>query len=139
MKGHIALFLTGVGVAVAGAFVYDRYRAGDLDVSKTAEHVREVTRDLSQRAAEMKDQVQDKMQQVSSVASLGLVDLNEGSREDLRRLGIDDDAVLDRIVENRPYRNKMDLLSRMIVPEDVYETIKHGIEVRRRDEGVKVA
>jgi hypothetical protein len=65
-----------------------------------------------------------------SVPELGL-DLNVANREQLARLGLDGDSV-DRIIENRPYRSKLDLLSRFVVPDGVYREIKGRIFVDDR-------
>ena len=67
-----------------------------------------------------------------------LLDLNSASLEELLRLGIERE-VGDHIVENRPYRNKLDLLSRMVIPEQVYNTIKHHVGIARATEPVKLA
>ena len=67
-----------------------------------------------------------------------LTDLNTADADQLKKLGLDAVAA-DRIVENRPYRNKLELVSRMIIPEKVYGTIRHQIGVRDTAEGVKVA
>lgn len=139
MKGHFGSFLLGLGVAAAGAFIYDKYNSGKIDMGEVGDRVRELSRDMSRRAGEMKDEIQDKVREISSVAHMGMVDLNEGSREDLQRLGIEDSAILDRLIENRPYRNKMDLLARMVVPEDVYNQIKDHLDIHGSDEAVKVA
>lgn len=56
-------------------------------------------------------------------------DLNEAERGELERLGLDALAI-DRIVENRPYRNKLELVSRMIIPEALYGEIRHKIGIR---------
>jgi hypothetical protein len=32
-------------------------------------------------------------------------------------------------VDNRPYRNKLDLLSRMVIPQQAYSAIKHQVAV----------
>jgi LPXTG-motif cell wall-anchored protein len=66
------------------------------------------------------------------------VDLNSAGSEQLSQLGLDGDSVT-RIVENRPYRNKLELVSRIIVPEDVYGMIKDRIVVNGAGEPVKVA
>ncbi|MGH9523561.1 MAG: ComEA family DNA-binding protein [Terriglobales bacterium] len=135
MKGHVSVFLLGLGVAAAGAFAFDKYRSGELDTGELGQRAREMSDEIVSRAQELKS----KAQQVASVAETTMVHLNEASREDLQRLGIGDPDILDRIIEHRPYRNKMDLLARMIVPEDVYENIKHRVDVERPNEGVKVA
>lgn len=41
-------------------------------------------------------------------------------------LGLDQETA-DRIVEHRPYPSKIDLLGRMIIPEEVYVAIKDRI------------
>ena len=64
--------------------------------------------------------------------------LNSASPQDFRKLGLEAETV-DRIIENRPYRNKLDLISRLIVPEDVYTDIHNRIAVERPDEPVKIA
>ena len=66
-----------------------------------------------------------------------LVDLNTASVDDLLTLGLDRESC-DQIVENRPYRNKLDLLSRMVIPEQAYNTVKHHVGIARATEPVKV-
>jgi hypothetical protein len=63
------------------------------------------------------------------VADTDFTDLNDAGREELEKLGLDTLAV-DRIVENRPYRNKLELVSRMIIPENLYGEIRHRIGIR---------
>jgi hypothetical protein len=50
------------------------------------------------------------------LASENLLDLNTTSPSEFLRLGLDGETS-ERIVDNRPYRNKMDLLSRMSYPK----------------------
>jgi hypothetical protein len=66
-----------------------------------------------------------------------LLDLNSASLDDLLTIGLDRQAC-DQIMENRPYRNKLDLLSRMVIPELVYNTIKHHVGIARATEPVKI-
>jgi helix-hairpin-helix protein len=55
------------------------------------------------------------------------LNINKASQEELMRvLGLDSETA-ERIVEHRPYPSKLDLLGRMVVPEDVYVTIKDRI------------
>lgn len=68
-----------------------------------------------------------------------LVDINTATREQLMSLGIVESFTLERLMENRPYRNKLDLVSRMVIPEALYEQIKHDIVVRRAEEPIKIA
>lgn len=68
-----------------------------------------------------------------------LVDINTATREQLMSLGIVESLTLDRLIENRPYRNKLELLSRLLVSEDLYNQIKHDIVIRQAREAIKVA
>ena len=58
------------------------------------------------------------------------ININEASQQELMQsLGLDAD-VADRIVEHRPYPSKIDLLGRMVVPEEIYQSIKHRISYK---------
>lgn len=59
----------------------------------------------------------------SGTTSEHLLDLNTASHDDLVGLGLDG-QISDQIVENRPYRNKLELLSRMVIPEHAYNAIR---------------
>lgn len=68
------------------------------------------------------------------------VDLNSCSREELISVGLSTELA-DRVIENRPYRNRLDLMSRLVIPEDVYESVKNSIRVDdgAANEPIKVA
>jgi hypothetical protein len=72
------------------------------------------------------------------LAAENLLDLNTASHNDFLQLGLDSD-MSDRITENRPYRNKLDLLSRMVIPEPAYNIIRSRVGVAEATEPVKVA
>jgi hypothetical protein len=72
------------------------------------------------------------------LASENLLDLNTTSPSELLRLGLDGETC-ERIVDNRPYRNKLDLLSRMVIPEEAYNLIRNQVGVARATEPIKVA
>jgi DNA uptake protein ComE-like DNA-binding protein len=74
----------------------------------------------------------------AELASEHLLDLNTATPDDLLRLGVNRE-LSDRILDNRPYRNKLDLLSRMVIPEAAYESIKNQIGVAMATESVKIA
>ena len=58
------------------------------------------------------------------------ININEASQQELMQsLGLDAD-VAERIVEQRPYPSKIDLLGRMVVPEEIYNSIKHRISYK---------
>jgi hypothetical protein len=58
------------------------------------------------------------------------ININEASQQELMQaLGLDAD-IAERIVEQRPYPSKIDLLGRMVVPEEIYNSIKHRISYK---------
>jgi DNA uptake protein ComE-like DNA-binding protein len=69
------------------------------------------------------------------------LDLNQASVEELLRLPGLNRELVDRIMENRPYRNKLDLISRLVIAQENYEPIKHLVYVppEAAHEPVKVA
>jgi DNA uptake protein ComE-like DNA-binding protein len=72
------------------------------------------------------------------LASHHLLDLNTASHEELQRLGLNDEMT-DKIVDNRPYRNKLDLLSRMVIPEATYNGIRSLIGIAGATQSIKIA
>ena len=72
------------------------------------------------------------------LASENLLDLNTATQDDFVRLGLDRE-MSDQVLENRPYRNKLDLLSRMVIPEPAYNAIKDRVGVAGATESVKIA
>lgn len=55
------------------------------------------------------------------------MNINEASQQEMMRvLGLDSETA-ERIVEHRPYPSKLDLLGRMVVPEEIYLSIKDRI------------
>lgn len=61
----------------------------------------------------------------------GTLDLNSASQEELASLIGIDGVLAERIIENRPYTTKIDLVGRMVLPETLYKEIKHSITVRK--------
>jgi DNA uptake protein ComE-like DNA-binding protein len=58
------------------------------------------------------------------------ININQASPEELMQgLGIDAETA-ERIVEHRPYPSKIDLLGRMVLPEETYRTIKNRISYK---------
>ena len=59
----------------------------------------------------------------------GLLDLNSATLVELKALnGIDDESA-ERILENRPYLTKLDLIGRRVIPDATYTAIKQFITV----------
>jgi len=77
---------------------------------------------------------------IGSAVRLTRLDLNRAPIEDLSTLGIDRE-VAERIVENRPYRSKLELLERFIITKDDYDIIKPRISTDRKhaNDAVRVA
>lgn len=67
-----------------------------------------------------------------------LTDLNEADSAQLQDLGLDAHSV-ERLIENRPYRSKLELVSRMVLAEELYAEIKDKIAVSNAREPFKVA
>jgi hypothetical protein len=67
-----------------------------------------------------------------------LIDLNSASADQLTQLGLSAETQ-ERLIENRPYRTKLELVSRMVVSPDEYATIKDRVSVAEANESVKIA
>lgn len=84
------------------------------------------------------DQLRYQEHSAAELASDHLLDLNSATREDFVHLGLDEESS-DRIIDSRPYRNKLELLSRMVIPETTYQRIRGQIGIAGATEPVKVA
>lgn len=58
-------------------------------------------------------------------------DLNHCSREDLLRVPGLNEMLADRIIDNRPYRHRLDLVARMVIPSGIYQEIRDRVDVDR--------
>ena len=67
------------------------------------------------------------------------IDINTARREQLAALPGVSGELADRIMDNRPYRHKLELLSRLIVSEEVYNSIKRRLQVNGSNDAVKTA
>ncbi|MFL6438616.1 MAG: ComEA family DNA-binding protein [Terriglobales bacterium] len=59
----------------------------------------------------------------------GLLDLNSATLFELKELAGMAEDLAQRIVENRPYMTKIDLIGRRVIPDATYDIIKHSITV----------
>jgi hypothetical protein len=73
-----------------------------------------------------------------ALASHHLIDLNAATADRFSELGLSTDS-LERLLDNRPYRNKLELLSRMVLSKDEYALIKEKVGVADAGEPVKIA
>jgi|SRR5579884_376945 hypothetical protein len=67
-----------------------------------------------------------------------LLDLNDASESDLQRLGLSAES-LQRLIENRPYRSKLELVSRMVLTEAEFSGIRDKVAIAEGREPVKIA
>lgn len=72
------------------------------------------------------------------LASSHLIDLNDSTLDQLTKLNLTPEST-ERLIENRPYRSKLELISRMVVTESEYETIREKIGIAEGREPVKIA
>jgi hypothetical protein len=61
-----------------------------------------------------------------------LVDINSASEDELKELPGIGDALASRIIKNRPYKRKNELVEKKVIPEAVYEKIEHQIIAKQR-------
>jgi hypothetical protein len=120
MKTQVTALLSGFGLAVAGAFAVHNFAKREL--MKWG-----ATPDKERARTRSRGRVQ------------GEVEINTATREEFSALAIEDSAALDRMIENRPYRHKLDLVSRMVISRDLYNRIKNRIRIEAPDEALKIA
>ena len=137
MKKLFGLFGAGVFVALAATFLLSRNR--NVANERLEQHATDdVLPDAERIAEEMRDEfVPGKLN--TGQPSPELLDLNSCSIQDLLEIGGVEPDWAVRIVEARPYRNKMDLLSRMVVPIDIFNLISGRVSIAKPDEAVKIA
>lgn len=70
--------------------------------------------------------------------SAHLIDLNDANPADFAPLNLTPES-LERLIENRPYRSKLELVSRMVLTEPEYEAIRDQVAVAQGREPVKIA
>jgi competence protein ComEA len=80
----------------------------------------------AQTAASSSDQAKSSSA-ASSAKSSSKIDINSATKDELMTLSGIGDATAQKIVDNRPYRAKNELVTKKIVPKSTYEKIKDQI------------
>jgi hypothetical protein len=75
-----------------------------------------------------------------AAAGLKTLDLNNAPVEAFAAIGLDQ-TLAERIVENRPYRNKLELLERFVLDSTIYNLLKDrfSTDEAHAHDGVRVA
>jgi len=122
MRKHTGLILAGIGFASVAYLI-----------SRSAQRARRIPElDLTTADLDYQDVSYEE------VASKALIDLNVSDATELLNLGLEQ-ASVDRVIENRPYRSKLELVSRMVLSEAEYASIRDRVAVAEGRDPVKVA
>ncbi|MGA8429305.1 MAG: hypothetical protein WB729_05760 [Candidatus Sulfotelmatobacter sp.] len=121
MKRYTKAVVGGIGLGTILYYSWRRYHG--LRIRNF--HVRNEDLNYSNRSAQ-------------ELVSQHLIDLNAAAREQIAELGVSRES-LERLLENRPYRNKLELISRMVLSQDEYSAIKDRVSVAEAREPVKLA
>lgn len=138
MKKHIASFFSGLGVAVLIGLGFTAYRHRG-QIAQRGREIAERGRVRGRQVAERGRRMAQRGRQIAQrFTPQPDIDLNECPTEQLVGAGVDRETA-ERIVENRPYRSKLELIERVMLPNDVYALVKNRVWVSGANEPVKVA
>jgi hypothetical protein len=122
MRKDVGFILAGIGLGIAGYLLSRSSRA-----TRHGKDIHLTTADMDYPQISREE-----------VIAEHLIDLNLAPPAELIALGLDPES-LDRLVENRPYRSKLELVSRMVLPEVVYAGIRDRVAVSEGRDPIKVA
>jgi competence protein ComEA len=75
-----------------------------------------------------------KAEQPNATPATDKIDINSASKEELMSLKGVGDVYAEKIIENRPYRSKSDLLRKKIIPASTYSEIREQIIAHQTEE-----
>ena len=110
-EDRFPIALTLLGLLGAGLFAFAKYAQSTTRVQPPRRRARRQRPPMVRREGE-------------------LIDLNHCDIRQLTSLQGVDRELAARIFENRPYMTKIDLVSRLIVPEEVYVLFKEDVTAR---------
>ena len=122
MNKRTWIFLGGIGIGVSAL----------LWVRRIAQSRRLANLHLTTENLDYQDVPREEL------SSAHLIDLNDAEAAGLAALNLRPES-LERLIENRPYRSKLELVSRMVLTEAEYETIRDKVGIAEGREPVKIA
>lgn len=107
------------------------------DVKAAKAEAKGVKADATGKMDEVKAGADKKVKSAKSAAKQDLLDINSATDEQLKALPGIGDAYIAKIVTNRPYSNKRQLVTKNVLPEPVYESVKDKIIAKRPAKAAK--
>lgn len=108
-------------------------RAQEADVPRKAESKAKAAKPDRSKAAAAKAKARAKAKAESDAKA---IDINSATKDQLKTLPGITDAYADKIIAGRPYKSKAFLVTNSVIPEGIFQGIRHQIVARQA--GVKV-
>jgi DNA uptake protein ComE-like DNA-binding protein len=75
---------------------------------------------------------QAKAPATATQAKTDLIDLNSATKEQLETLPGIGDAYADKIIKNRPYKAKNELVTKKVIPQGTYDKIREKVIAKQK-------
>ncbi len=86
----------------------------------------------SQEKPDVKGAAAKASTQAAATAKAKLLDINSSSKEELMKLPGIGEAYSNKIIQNRPYKGKDDLVKKNLIPQATYDKIKDLIIAKQK-------